>query len=233
MNSAVDPKRIPEMARWMKRIEGDIANRLMVPRQVHRKFVEVVNANMDHITRNSGWHFVDTVRHGYAAQVAMGIRRHVKSKNGSISIMRLIKQVGENARRFTYKFFLERFPIEHVNWQEPTFGQFSDDMIAVSDRILTNDMQNLRALAKNVEDMVDKNIAHLDPKPHAVPVTFGDLEQCIDELNRLVCKYRTLFGEGGKSTLEPIILFDWEDIFGVPLDLRAAIDPHSKGKKNL
>src|SRR5262249_6075680 len=52
-------------------------------------------------------------------------------------------------------------------------------------------------------------------------VTFGDLERCIDELNRLVCKYRTLFGEGGMSTLEPTILFDWKDIFSVPLDARA------------
>src|SRR5262245_8205426 len=162
---------------WMKRIEDDIGNRLVVPRQTHRKFVEVVNANLDHINRHSGSHFVDFVRHGYAAQVAMGIRRHVKSKDDSVSLMRLLKQVGENARRFTYKFFLEQCPIraDYVNWQEPTFRQFSDDMIAVSERIVTEDMDNLRALAKSVEDLVDKDIAHLDKKPHTVVATFGDL----------------------------------------------------------
>src|SRR5262249_27061019 len=215
----------------MKRIEADIANRLVVPRQIHREFVEVVNANLDHVSRNSGWHFVDFVRYGYAARVATGIRRHVKSKDDSVSLMRLLKQVSENARRFTYKFILEQFPIrdDYVNWQEPTFRQFSDDTIAVSERILTEDMQTLRALAKNVEDMVDKDIAHLDRKQHAVAVTFGDLERCIDELNRLVCKYRTLFGEGGMSTLEPTILFDWKDIFSVPLDARAR---HSRRHEN-
>ena len=199
---------------WIKRIEGDITNRLVLPRRIHRELVEVVNANLDHVTRNSGQYFVNFVRYGYAAQVAMGIRRHVKSKDDSVSLMRLLKQVGENARRFTYKFFLEQFPIrdDYVNWQEPTFRRFSDDMIAVSEPILIDDMQNLKALAKNVEDMVDKEIAHLDKKPHAVAVTFGDLEKCIDELDGLVCKYRTLFGGGGMSTLEPTILFDWEEI---------------------
>jgi hypothetical protein len=209
---------------WMKRIEDDIGNRLVVPRQTHRKFVEVVNANLDHINRNSGWHFVDFVRYGYVAQVAVGIRRHVKSKDDSVSLMRLLKQVGENAHRLTYKFFLEQFPIraDYVNWQEPTFRQFSDDMIAVSERIVTEDMENLRALAKSVEDLVDKDIAHLDKKPHTVVATFSDLEKCIDKLDGLVCKYQTLFGGGGMSTLEPTILFDWEDIFGVPLDARGS-----------
>jgi hypothetical protein len=206
----------------MKRIEEDIGERLVVPRQVYRKLVEVANANLDHITKHSGWHFVDFVRHGYAAQVAVGIRRHVKDNKDSVSLMRLLKEVRDNATRFTYQFFLEQFPIDenYVPWQKPTFGQFSDDGITVSSRILNEDMESLKALAKNVEDSVDKDVAHLDKKPHEGLVTFGDLETCIHELNRLVCKYRTLFGGGGMSSLEPTILFGWEDIFRVPLDAR-------------
>jgi hypothetical protein len=207
---------------WMNRIEDDITNRLIVPRQIYRKLVEVANGNLEHISKNSGWYFVDFVRHGYAAQVSVGIRRHVKSKDDSVSLMRLLRQVAESAHRFTYKFFLEQFPTrdDSVNWQKPTFGLFSDDGITVSKRILMDDMQGLRELARSVEEMVDKDIAHLDKKPYAVVTTFGDLEKCIDKLDRLVCKYRKLFGGGGMSTLEPTILDDWEDIFSVPLDLR-------------
>src|SRR5947208_3607481 len=71
-----------------QRIEDDIGSRLVVPRQIHRKLVEVVNGNLDHIERHAGWHFVDFVRQGYVAQVAVGIRRHVKSKDDSVSLMR-------------------------------------------------------------------------------------------------------------------------------------------------
>ena len=99
---------------WMKRIEDDIGNRLVVPRQIHRKFVEVVNANIDHLTEHSGWHFADFVRCGYAAQVASGIRRHVKSKDDSVSLMRLLKQLAENARRFTYEFFCSSFQFVRI-----------------------------------------------------------------------------------------------------------------------
>jgi hypothetical protein len=209
---------------WMNRIKEDIGERLVVPRHVYRKLVEVANANLDHITKYSGWHFVKFVRHGYAAQVAVGIRRHVKDNKDSISLMRLLREVRDNAPRFTYQFFLEQFPVDenYVPWQKPTFGRFSDDGITVSSRILNEDTENLKTLAKNVEDFVDKDVAHLDKKPRDGVVTFGDLERCIDELNRLVCKYRTLFGGGGMSTLEPTILSDWEDIFGVPLDVRGS-----------
>jgi hypothetical protein len=209
---------------WVKRIEEDVAGRLVVPQQVCRKLVEVANANLDHITKYSGWHFINFMRRGYAAQVAVGIRRHVKDNKDSVSLMRLLREVRDNAPRFTYQFFLGRFPIDvqYVNWQQPTFGQFSDDGIILSSRILTDDMENLKTLAKNVEDFVDKDVAHLDKKPHDGLVTFGELEKCVDELNRLVCKYRPLFGEGGKSSLEPTILFDWQDIFGVPLDARGS-----------
>jgi hypothetical protein len=71
-----------------------------------------------------------------------------------------------------------------------------------------------------VENFADKDIAYLDKKPYGGVVIFGDLEKCIEELDRLVCKYRKLFGGGGMSTLEPTIVFDWEDIFSVPLDAR-------------
>lgn len=214
----------PKWQEWMKRIEEDIGERLVVPRQVHRKVIEVANGNIDHITEHSGWHFLEFVRYGYAALVAVGIRRHVKDNKDSVSLMRLLREVRESAHQFTYNFFLERFPIDpnYVPWQVSTFRKFSDDGIAVSARILAEDMESLKTLAKNVEDFVDRDLAHLDKKPHEGVVTFGDLERCIDELNRLVCKYRTLFGGGGMSTLEPTIIFDWEDIFRVPLDVRAA-----------
>jgi hypothetical protein len=208
----------------MKRIEEDIGERLVEPRQFYRKLVDVANANFHHITEHSGWDFLEFIRYGYAAQVAVGIRRHLKDNKDSISLMRLLRQVSDNSQRFSYEFFVAQFPIDENSfaWQKPAFGQFSDDGITLSSRILTKDMENLKTLAKNIEDLVDKEVAHLDKTPHDGLGVFGDLDKCIDELNHLVCKYRMLFGDGGMSTLEPTILFDWEDIFSVPLDARGS-----------
>ncbi len=68
--------------------------------------------------------------------------------------------------------------------------------------------------------MADRAIAHLDKRGFAGSVTFGDLDRCINEFDKLVCKYLSLLTSSGYASLEPTILFDWERVFRVPLDLR-------------
>jgi hypothetical protein len=211
--------------KWARRIKDDVSLRLVEPRQVFRGFAEVVNGNRKHITRRNGGVFCELVKQGYVAQVAMAIRSHVKVDKDSISLMRLLVQLRDNAQRFTFTFFLEQFPRDpnYVDWQTGTFGQFSEDGRTVSTLIVQSHIDQLKSLTSQVETMADRSIAHLDKRVFTGSLTMGDLDKCIDAFDKLVCKYLSLITSSGYATLEPTITFDWERIFRVPFDVRGRV----------
>jgi hypothetical protein len=214
--------------RWMEEIVSDVTHHLVYSRQVFRHFAAVVNANSQHIEEHDGFIFVGFVRRAYVAQIAMGIRRHVKNKDDSISLMRLLEQIHRCASQFTYDFFLQQFPTEnryydratYLELQANTFRHYSGAGTTLSAEIVEQDMEQLQNLGARIEELADRTIAHLDNRGSDVSVTYGDLDNCIDALDRLVCKYRTLLTGGAMATLEPSILYNWKRIFTVPLDIR-------------
>lgn len=152
----------------------------------------------------------------------MAIRSHVKLDNKSISLLRLLMQIRDCAGQFTFQFFLEQFPIDpaYVDWQPVTFAPFSDDGRSVSSKIVQRDIEILRTLTIQIEELADRTLAHLDKRGFDGKVTFGELDACVDAFDKLVCKYLKLTAGAGYATLEPTILCDWQKIFTVPLDIR-------------
>jgi hypothetical protein len=212
----------PKWRDWAKRIEDDVTSRLVYPRQLFRDFAETVNGNLKHICDYEGGTFCKFVQQCYGSHVAMAIRSHVKCDRDSISLKRLLVQIRECANQFTYEFYLRQFPIRpnYVDWQRPTYSQFSKDGKAVSEEIVRIDIEALETLTAQVEGFVDRSLAHLDKRGFQGTVTFGGLDQCVDAFDDLVCKYLKLICGGGPTTLEPTILDDWKQIFTVPLEMR-------------
>ncbi len=208
---------------WGKKIHDDLCHRLIHPRKFFRAFNEMAKANAEHIVKHGGGDFFDFVAQGYITQVAMAIRRHSKNDE-TVSFMRVLEQVKTCAPQFTYEVYLEQHPIdpEYVEWQKPTFAQFSDEGMVVSVTKVEADIQLLKRLTAKIVDLCDKELAHLDKRGYSGTVTFGEVESCIDAFDELVCKYLKLITKSmtGYSTLEATILTNWEDIFTVPMDLR-------------
>ena len=206
-----------------KRIHDDLCHRLIHPRQFFRAFNEMVRANAGHIATQGGGDFFHFVAEGYVTQVAMAIRRHSKD-DSTISFMRVLKQLKTCAPQFTYEIYLQQHPIEpdYVEWQKPTFALFSEDGRVVSESKIDADILLLKNLTAKVVDLCDRELAHLDHRGYSDTVTFGEVEECIDAFDKLVCQYFKLITQSmtGYSTLEATILTDWEDIFTVPMDLR-------------
>jgi hypothetical protein len=210
---------------WGRMIHDDLCHRLIHPRQFFRAFNEMAKANAAHIVNYGGGVFFDFVAQGYITQVAMTIRRHSKADK-TISFMRVLEQVKICAPQFTYEVYLKQHPIrpDYVEWQKPTFDQFSDDGRVVSVTKVAADIMSLKNLTANVVDLCDKELAHLDKGGYSGAVTFGEVEACINAFDKLVSKYFKLITQSmaGYSTLEATILTDWEDIFTVPMDLRSS-----------
>lgn len=204
---------------WIERIKADLTQ-IINHKQVYSYFIEMVNANIEHIKNNEGILFCDFVRECYAVQAAISIRRHVKIKEDSISLMKLLVQIKESANQFSYEFYLTRYPVNGFEWQKSTFQSFSKDGKIISEETIDDDMQELKNIGHQVSNFVDRVIAHLDKRGSDEKVTYGDLDQAIDLLNKITCKYITLITSAGYMSLQPTIQFDWRNIFTVPLDVR-------------
>jgi len=211
----------PKWQEWASRIEADVGMRLVHPRPVFRGFVDIVNANAEHFAAHEGDVFFSFVRRCYVANAATAIRSHAK-KRDSGSFARLLAEIRDCATKFTFQFYLQQFPIDptYVNWQTVTFSPFTEDGATVSPQFVQKDIDCLNQLAEKVETLVDRTLAHLDPRGFEASLTFGELDECVDAFDRLVCKYLKLIVGGGPTTLEPTILSDWTKVFTVPFDIR-------------
>lgn len=204
---------------WSERIKDDLMQ-LINYQQIHDDFIDVVNANLEHIKANEGILFCDFVRKCYGIQAAVGIRRHIKTDDDSISLMRLIDQIEKCADQFTYEFYLKCYPINGYEWQKLTFNNFSVDGNVISEQKIKDDIRELEKIGGNVTSLVDRGIAHLDKRGIEESVTYNDLGKCLDLFNSIARKYITLLTSAGDLTLEPIIQFNWKNIFTVPIDIR-------------
>lgn len=207
---------------WLEKIQSDVYA-IVNNQQIFKYFINVVNANIEHIKAHEGVLFCDFVGQCYGVQAASAVRRHIKVDDDSISLMRLIKQIKQCASQFTYDFYLKRYPI--INGQEVQkfkFQEFSDNGKIISEEKIDNDIKELEKVGRKVADLVDRIIAHLDKRGLSEQVTYDDLEESINILNKMTCKYIRLITNAVAEylSLEATVQWDWEKIFSVPFDIR-------------
>jgi hypothetical protein len=216
----LDKKTFDKWVEWTEKIESDLIA-IVHNQQIYNYFINIVNANFKHIESNVGLIFCDFVRQCYGVQAALGIRRHSKTDDDSISLMRLLEQIKQCASQFTYDFYLERYPIINGNEsQKSIFQDFSDEGMIISEHKIENDIRELKTIGSRVTDLVDRILAHLDKRGLKAQVTYSDLEESINVFNKMTCKYIRLIMFAAHLSLEPTIQSDWTKIFSVPLDIR-------------
>jgi len=204
---------------WAQRVNRDLTH-LINYDQIHSGFVEIFNANLEHIKKNDGIIFCDWVRGCYGVQASVGIRRHVRLKNDdSISLIKILDQLLKCATQVTYSAFLDIYPIDGYEWQKSTFCSLSENGTNLSEKIINQDIEVLNKIDEKIGNFVDKVFAHLD-REGAEDVTFGDLEEALRLFDKIACKYITFLTSKGYVSLKPTIQNDWVQIFTVPLDTK-------------
>ena len=189
---------------------------LMDYKQIHDHFISVINGNLEHMNQNNGKKFCEFVRKCYAVQAAVGIRRHIKSDKDSISLMRLLEQMKECSNQFSDDLICrECFPLPNKVTKE---GFFSCS--GVSKKEIERDMALLKDIADKVESLVDQRVAHLDKRGYREDVTFQDIDDSLNVLNKIACRYIAFLTGRNYSTLKPEVQYNWKTIFTVPLDMR-------------
>ncbi len=211
---------------WVNKIKNDLQG-LVHYQQVYEGFIEMVEMNTEHIDKNEGDWFCYFVKDCYLTFAAIAIRRHTKINDDSISLMRLLDQLKENADHFTYDFYLQQYPVakDEPEWQNSTFATVSENKKNLSECIICKDMRKIRCIAGGVSNFTDRVIAHLDKRGFQGDVTYNDLAESIKLFNKIACKYIKLITGGQYSQetgLRPEILGDWKKIFRVPMDRKNA-----------
>lgn len=205
-------------AGWIEKVRIDLKSAL-VDRIVFRRFNDIVRDNQAWIAKHYGARFCQFVARGYVANVAAAVRRHSRSQRDAITLTGILEQMEKCAPQLTFDFFLKRFPgggDDHFT-QRATFKYVSQDSRVASQAVIRHDIEELQRLTARVEAFVDKEVAHLDRKGLATPATFNDLDDALDALDRMACKYLTLLTGPYRDTLAGPIQEPWEEIFTAPL----------------
>ena len=208
--------------KWIAVIENDLAT-LVDDHAVFDVFQDVVEQNGPWITENEGGAFVDLVRRSFVASAFMTVRRHVKAEDkDAISLLRLLSEMAAQAHQITYDFYLSVHPVNSDdNWiwvrQPGTFGKLSEDGLVVFPGILRKDIVEAERLSGKIEEIADRQIAHLDPRGTEAKATFDDLRQYLKLFYDLVAKYILFFtGPSYGKTLQADLAFDPRRVFQHP-----------------
>lgn len=99
--------------------------------------------------------------------------------------------------------------------------------------IVQQDLDKLKELGREVENLAGKRIAHYDKQLVENVPSFGQLDACIDSLADLTEKYWLLFKAETIDLLVMPVVDNWEEIFRqpwIPLDKPyKSLDPDPLG----
>ncbi len=203
--------------RWIDQIKIDLMN-LLNHQQIYNEFISVANKNLEHVKKYNGIYFCRFIMSCYGVSATVGIRRHIKSNLQSISLIRVLEQMKNCAKDFTYDSYLKVYPLKGWVWQEATFRLLSKDGRLISSELIEDDIKKLKKLSKKAETLVDRVYAHLDRRGTRVKLTFEELEKTLEAYNQIACKYICFLTGTHNSTLQPTIQDNWQDIFTVALN---------------
>ena len=222
----LNQKKFEEWKSSCEQIRRDLSH-LLNNKQIYDYFSKVICENSDYIRENGGMPFYEFVRNCYGYQSAVGIRRHVKSSDKhSISLMKLLEELTKHAEEFTVNFYLECYSNENrenLRILHEMFNNFSDDGNTLSSCKIKNDIEKINSISKDVCDLVDRRIAHLDKRGIIKNATLRTTNDSLDSLDKIARKYIMLITgsniiSGRAKSLKPILPPNWKKIFTVPFD---------------
>jgi hypothetical protein len=207
-------ERRERLIEWLEIVFADVQH-LLLNDHVFWEFQKVVGQN-DQFLSASGL-FTQFVAEAYAQSAAVGVRRHAKIDD-SISAVCLLREVRDYPELVSRAHYIglyagkERFHIE--------IGQHDFDRVAgvgavhVPATLADQQIRDVKGAAEGLEHYVDRRVAHNDKRDLTRPLPkFSDLTDALRGLEKVVILYWRLLKEPSMTTIAPIIMNDWKDIF--------------------
>ena len=180
----------------------------------------------------------------YLSHALAGLRRQIKPQKDSISLVGLLEEIAKNPEELSRSYYrslcsqpnepdmnqvemegregLEEVGITGTSQlkdliQMDDFAPYADASGKhVCPQMVEDDLKALKLAIEKHEEFADKRIAHWDKgEPDVIP-TFGELDDCINLLDKTYVKYHFLFYAESIDTLMPTYQYEWKKIFLVP-----------------
>jgi hypothetical protein len=146
----------------------------------------------------------------YASYSLIGIRRQVKVDKQSISFCCLLEELAEHPEILSREYFTGLYQgsaLEQFGQADKDFDKFCGTTPKhISRKMVVQDIDTLKSQANKCEDFSDKRIAHRDKRDPKSPLTFGEIDNCIDFIDKLYCKYHLIFTAECADSLKPAVL---------------------------
>jgi len=152
----------------------------------------------------------------YATDAVIAIRRQIDRRKDVVSLARLLEEVRDNPQVLSRARYVGLF---RKSLKRNAGDQF-DRLIGqgtphIDPGLPAGDLDQLQRYSNNIKRFANKRVAHAGKTDAGVPATHGDLNACIDIVDKLTVKYvnfiraETLLN----GTLLPTILYDWKRVF--------------------
>ncbi len=194
---------------WLKKIGNDLGD-LLTSNEVFKELGRIVEDNKN-IQSPALLH--DLIFTNFAHSVAIGIRRLNDQDKRSISLYRLIMDISEHRDVITRKYYISTYR----KWMRQNgiadrdfdlFANKNDEVLSAYK--LKRDWRKLKNDSDRIKKFVDKWVAHSDLKQRRYKIpTFKDVDNVLNDIDQLFCKYYLLLKRGGLDTCKPILQFDW------------------------
>lgn len=199
---------------WINKIRQDTED-MFLNKSIYVRYLEIVKNNKN-IQEPSDFH--EWVIRNYGGYIVMAIRRQLDSDNDVISIKRLLKEIKKAPQLITKSWFrtlysdlVIKLPISPNSIADADFEKSAGKMNYFNPSIAEKDLNKLDTLGKKITHYANKQIAH-QTKVKA-RITFKEINNFLDEFEKIVKKYVLIFTASGYSSLIPTFQYDWEEIF--------------------
>jgi len=181
--------------------------------QVYTELVHIVRNNNNALNPPV---FFNWARDNYIVSICLGIRRLSDVRSDSLSLGRLLREVElrpEIISRASYRALVRR---KHVSAQD---ADYTFDLHVgrkhshVSKNAVTAEIGRLERSDTRIRKLVNKRLAHNAPfSQMRRPPTFQEIEDSLEEFDKLLVKYEALIAGGGLSTAWSRLL-NWHRVF--------------------
>lgn len=202
--------------RWLPSMRRDLTD-LLGKREIFWELQEVAKENPRISDPGS---FFDWMCSNYIVAVTVGIRGFTDQSGQSQSLWRMLYEMLENPRaidRGTHVRMYRGSPVgEH-------FGHITFDNVVgegrryLPEQALRSDLRMIEDASERVRRFVNKRVAHRNPpgKIRRLP-KFRELDEALDTLDQVFCKYNLLLTAQGMTTLHATRQYNWREVLWEP-----------------
>jgi hypothetical protein len=161
----------------------------------------------------------------WARDVVIAVRRELDNDTNTVCLGRLLDEMAQRPRVITRARFLGRVSREDARFRmlDKTFTSHAivspDPAQPMGDHLdpegISRDRKHLYAVAKPVLAYANQILAHRN-EDEDVPVTLGDINRAVDEIEAVFLKYYTIINGPTLMGLEPSVIGNWTKPFEIP-----------------